>query len=266
MDYFISIYFNPFNYKSRYRLTKEFCQRYPWIHLVEGYYDEPEINHSNTTLLKKKFKGFLKEELINDFISMNRDNIRSLTIIDSDLLLFDNFREKVIEKINDTENEPYFIQSFSECEDIRIGSLVPDRQLSCVKYNKDKGVFGGHTGYIHTFNKKALDIIVEFPEFMVLGGFDTILLYSLMKQRDRLLNLINNKTFKEILNYFYETIKLIKCDYVSGKIYHYFHGFRADRYKNMFKKYGELPEYDYINYIKEVQIFMSNRNEDININ
>lgn len=267
MNVYIGIYFNPCGYESRLRLTRDFIKRYPWICLIEVAYgsDPFVINHSNTLQLRKSFKGFIKEELINDYLSqIDIEHVDSVCIIDTDLILPNNFTNLVSQKVKETIDKPTFIQGFGRCSDIRHSNVVPESSDSSIKYYDNFGKFGGHTGYIHIYNQKALRIIKILPEYMYLGAFDTVLFMCLLKQHHLLMKFIDHSVYRCVFGEFYERIKDIEYDYIDCHVFHCFHGLKSQRYFNRPEKYRYIqenatPE----NFESLVYKYMLSRNEDI---
>lgn len=262
-DLFISVYYNYNEYKSKQKLCIEFISRYPNIHLIEVAYNQKEfvINHSNTTQIRKYYPGFINNELINYYISKNKEYINSLTIIDCDLDLEDNFFELIKLKVEETENEPTIIQGFSTCVDknhkILNFEVVHSPLNSCIKQYKNLNIFdqSSHTGYIFTINRKALEIIYPLPTYLILGSFDYILCLCLTRQKEILKNLINEQSITfELLN-FYNKCELIICDYIDSFVKHNYHGDKRKRYVNRFKLYESVNQ-------KVINDYFESRDED----
>jgi len=237
---FISIYYNFCEYESKTRLTKEFMKRYPDVHLIElAFGNKPfVINAKNTTQIRTEFKGFINNEIINQFLS----GADSLTFIDSDLILFPNFFEKVIEKVNEYKDVPLFLQPFSTVQ-----YLSNDPKEYCVpKMSAAKKYslvhFNGHTGHIYTYNKVFIDQFKKLPTGLLLGGFDTFLWMCLRDDSTGINKLMKNEgILKEIL-LFKESCEGVKIDYIEGHISHCFHGNKNKRYHNRMELYDNIDQ------------------------
>ncbi len=247
MDYFVSVYFNFCEYDIRTKLTKEFIERYPIVHLIEiAFGNKPfVINHSNTTQVRKKYPGFYTYQVINEFIR-SHNNIKSLTILDSDLLVNSDFFESICYKLCDYIDIPVAIHGFSYATNVYKDNKITDIPIiSMVKNYLENGIINGHTGYSWTFNDKFIELLGSdlFPECFIIGGFDYILALSLLSQYNKLSNLINNQKIKCIISTFYESIKSSEIDYINLPIKHYYHGDPLIRYKGRWDMYKDIsPE------------------------
>lgn len=215
MDYFVSVYFNFYAYESRRRLTQEFMNRYPWVHLLQVIYgsNEPDIKCPNTTIIHKDtFEGFITNELVNCFVKLHSD-LNSITIIDSDLNLFPFFTFLVIDKINNSKGKALFLQPFSTAKDIDVvingSQRVHAPVNSCAKIYELSGKLSKntHTGYIHTYSKELIKLIFPLSTNFVLGGFDTFILNFLINSG-------------------------VRISYIEGHIEHNYHGNKYLRYNN----------------------------------
>lgn len=177
--HFICTYFNGHNYSIRRRLTQEFCDRYPNIHLIQvAYGDQPfEIESKNTTRIRiQKFEGFVIWKLVNEYLRANPD-VKSLTLVDSDLILEPLFFVKVGELQDSNITEPTVIHGFRDSYELIKGQLHKGPR-SMVANGNGKG----HTGFILSFNKAFLNSY-KFPESFVLGGFDYYLITCLVNKK-----------------------------------------------------------------------------------
>lgn len=248
-DLFISIYYNYNEYKVKEKLCEEFIAKHPDIHLIEVAYNEKEfvINHSNTTQLRKYYPGFINNELINHYLLNHWNEVNSLTIIDCDLDLEVEFFNKIKLKVKESKTIPTIIQGFSLCVDKNYFKKIRGQSIevvhsplnSCIKQYKQLNIFdeSSHTGYIYTFNKKAIELLYPLPTYLILGSFDYILCLCLTKQKELLRNLINEESITLKLLEFYNKCEGINCDYIDSLVVHNYHGDKRKRYQNRFKLY-----------------------------
>lgn len=161
---FVGTYFNYFDDTKRKNNTLEFCDRYPWVLLLQGSYKDSDIlNVKNTIVYKTGKIGFIDYHLINRWLK-DSGYIGPLIIIDTDLILQYNFRELMLDKLKSYD----FVSGWRECFDLQNGEIV-GRSLNM--YLKGSG----HCGYIYGFSSNLLKKIGKFDENFLIGGFDWIL-------------------------------------------------------------------------------------------
>jgi len=218
MHYFLSFYFhsgkeNPL----RKQLKDEFMIRYPWITLVQG-----------------RGIGFIDYKLLNQFLSkINKNSLESITIIDSDLYLPDNFRDTVEENIKNY----HILHNCKELIETRNG--VELYRMRAMTY-----LTQGFTGSSWSFSKKFLEAInYSFPEEFTVGGLDYI--FGLM--------FIRNYSLKYIVNVLGGNKKMIEKFYLASEpffisfkntgltIKHEWHGERKDRLLPL-EDYGKMTD------------------------
>jgi hypothetical protein len=233
--HFISIYYNYCEYDSRTKLTKEFCDRYPQVHLIELAFDNKPfvINATNTTQIRTTFTGFVNNKYINDYILSNYENLASLTFIDSDLILFPDFFEKVIRKVNEYNDIPLFLQPFAVTHELKNDTLYDTMYSSSKVYTgTNKFEFKSHTGYIYTFNKALIDNFGSLPESLVLGSWDTFMWLALTGNIEIINFLMPNESIRHRILDFAQDVQDTKIDFIDELVIHCYHGPKSKRYNN----------------------------------
>lgn len=248
MDYFISIYFNYFEFKRRYNLTKQFIDAYPQVILIEIAYgcDKFKFNGPNVLHYREEQAGWVTNKYINKFVEEHRD-ANSITFMDADIIVPYDFFTKVKNRMNG-ENKCLFVQPYTTLR----------RQYSNEKVYSQLSDIGkeGHTGMIYTYSNKFINLI-RFPECLVLGGFDTVLYQALLKQDrnfDGLCNVVGKKVSQELV-VFYQLVKnLCSYDHINQEIYSYYDG-NNKQYKERFFLYPKLNQ-------EIIDKYFESRNED----
>ena len=214
MTTYICTYFNINNNPLRKKLTQEFCDRYPWVILLQACYGEVcDIRSSNCVRYKLTAeKGFLIYMMINDFLKKNR--VCNLVLIDSDLILENNFRDKMEAALETSDFVHGFDKSYELIDGALTGEVIPSYYLNLVG--------GGHTGYIYGYSQRFLEKINHtFLDCFLLGGFDYVLARILTgKSLDPFKKFI---FFKHILEF---AEKIRGCDYavLVHRAIHCYHG------------------------------------------
>lgn len=217
MHYTISIYFNYFNDKKRYTLTKDFITRYPNIILIEIVYPNrlPEFNSKNVIHYNELNAGFITNKCINKFVAMHND-IESLTFVDADCILKDGFFDRIITKFTNV-NYPMFIQPYSFCIRENQSFVRSGVVYRYKKYKEYSCAF--HTGLAYSYNKQMIDKVFPLPENLLLGGFDTILYICLFKLGTHLQDFFRVSGHMPEVQDFYNKFNGVKFDYIPGLIY-----------------------------------------------
>ena len=217
--YFISCYFNVCQFSRRRTLTQEFIKRYPNVIVFEIAYGNNDFQLEGSVKLRsEKFTGWETCRLINWFVSVK--HFKSITFIDSDVILYDGFFEKVVKKVESYEDEPVFIQPYDRAQNLYenkkyIGEMVDGCIKNCLKnrYFSNKA----HTGLVYTYNKAFFSQVKRLPETLVLGGYDTVLYLSILREEVRfadLLMAINNEMMSNELSSFYDSCVGVRYDYL----------------------------------------------------
>ena len=149
-----------------------------------------------------------------------------MTLIDCDLIIDDDFFEKIIKRI-DLHYEPCVIQGFEKMihKDIN-PKRVYGLQYSSIYNFKNNIPRLGQTGFILSFNRPFLELIdFTFPEIFILGSFDYFLYLCLTKRKKKIMSLTTNEFMITEMMSFYEKVVSSNCDYLSHhKIEHEYHG------------------------------------------
>jgi hypothetical protein len=263
--HFISLYYNYCEYDSRTKLTKEFCRRYPQVHLIELAFDDKPfvINAPNSTQIRTTFTGFVNNKYINEYIKHHYANLASLTFIDSDLILFPDFFLKVIRKVEEYPiDKPLFLQPFGATYELKDEKLVSGYLESAAKVvkNSEKFDFKSHTGYIYTFNKALIDNFGTLPESLLLGSWDTFMWLGLTQETKKISNLMPNlKIRKQILD-FVQDVEGSNIDYINEIVVHCYHGDKANRYNDRLALYKLFNGTS--NDLELVKTYFESRKED----
>lgn len=86
---YVCTYFNYHEDPIRRQLTQEFCDRYPWVTLLQASFKpQPDIRSDNTVVFPETQEGFLIFKLINRYLRENQ--VENLVLIDSDVILEDD--------------------------------------------------------------------------------------------------------------------------------------------------------------------------------
>lgn len=250
MHYFVSCYFN--DKKG----AQEFFDKYQNVVCLEAYEKAPVIVCEKHFTMKVDGIGFHTNKLVNAFIAKHFDSLESITIIDCDLLLTNHFFKSMTLKLNGYK-EPVFIQGFSTSNDLVPGCVCAVN--NGMVYNNYLKREGGnvHTGYILAFNRAFLSKIdFHLPEYLVLGGFDWVLMLCIFKRRDELAKLIDNIDITCQLLDFYDAIHGCAIDHVQGHIYHKAHGSKEVRYNGRWEIYKKLTK-------EVIQKYFLSRNDNL---
>ena len=190
----------------RQKLCQEFVDRYPNVVLLQN---GNLIKSNNCVNFNVKQEGFIDYIMINSFIKTIK-NLKSLTLIDSDLILSSDFF-KLIEKCHDKFNIdfPHFVTFRSSSE--LIDNKVRQGPSSKI-YNIMNDISpNGHTGFVLSFNKKFIDNY-KFPETFIHGGFDYFLV-----------NAVLGKCMKQFIVKFKAVPKCV-YEYIESDVLHQYHG------------------------------------------
>lgn len=256
--HYVSVYFNHCNYESRKRNTLNFMKTYgDRVHLIEiAYGSEPfHIGHRNSTQIRKEhFEGWETNRVINEYILKHYDaNFEALVMIDSDLELYNQFFSLVPIMLEQNRESLCYIQPFSTAiETWNSPKIKTPPQVSLAKFYHDfnRFDFSAHTGYIYIYPKKFLEKIdFRLPTSLVLGGWDTVLFYSVLGLYDDLKKIIPIHEDYQDVYQFYHKIQGVKLEYITGTVYHHEHGLsKVQRYIGRFKRYENLTQEGILNY------------------
>lgn len=141
--------------------------------MIEVVFPGQERIWSNSLLVYKEHVSFMNNELINYYLSIN--TVNSLTFVDSDCILPDNFRELVTDAFKN-QIEPLYIQPYAVTKKIYKNKLGIDY--------KSFANGGPHTGLAYSYGHLLLKKMIPFPESFKLGGYDTFLYHNQLKEKD----------------------------------------------------------------------------------
>ncbi|KAH9256654.1 hypothetical protein BASA81_005158 [Batrachochytrium salamandrivorans] len=221
---YVCTYFNYYNNPLRAKLTQEFCDRYPWVTLLQATYgEEYDIRSDNCVRYKlADEKGFIDYLLINHFLKTHR--MANLVILDSDLVLEDDFRAKMEEALLINDIVHGFNESYELVDGQMSNVLVPSYYINGV----------GHTGYVYGFSARFLERIDnKFMSQFLIGGFDYVLARIVTGKS---LEPFSKFVFYQQLLDFAARIKGLKHTYLEHTVLHCYHG---PKYKRLtpFKAY-----------------------------
>ncbi len=222
--HYVSTYFyhtteNPI----RKKLKDEFMERYPWVTLLE-LHGEP---------------GFVDYLLINAYIRQiqkSSKNIDSLTIIDCDIILQDNFKLLVEKSIEDGFD---VVHGFSEAFEALDNKIIPNSKVPAISHSKS-----GHSGFVWTFSRKFLSIInYEFPDKFSVGGADYIFACIFIKRYNskEMYKYLLGNAFEPLMGKFYDQIKNaeVSVTTLNHTVIHNYHGSKLNRLTD-FRKYFDI--------------------------
>lgn len=246
---FVTVYFNYCNYEKRYQLSREFIERYPWVQLIEVAYEDREFEFSDIEGViqhrEAEFTGWCSNKYFNQFAREHLD-AKSITFIDSDCILEDDFRDKLDARLDLSEG-PLFIQPFTHMRYTRdqyVSHAIPGSIYEKIVNNSLSAV--SHTGLIYTYNNALLNQLlpVLLPEKLVLGSFDTALHFMLLGETDKLrwyYSLIGNPLIIRELEYFRKKLVDVEVGYTENVVLNCMHGaYSARQYNTRLMLYRNL--------------------------
>jgi len=223
VHYYVSPYFyNTNENEIRKKLKIEFTQRYSWITILEN----------NTT------DYFVDYELVNNFLkTIDKTTFESITMIDTDLILHNDFRKNIEENIKTFHITHNCKQLLEVKEDKKLYAMPSMTKTA-----------EGFSGASWSFSKEFLETInYELPDKLYAGGCDYLLgkLFIQKRPEQFFTNLLGdsfyNKNFKDFYNKtkrFHSSGKNLEID-----LMHNFHGPRNQRLTD-FNAYRMFEECD----------------------
>lgn len=259
MDYFVTTYFNYLGSVRRKQLSQEFMARYPYFIMLEVIFPGQESVFEESIKIYKEEVKFYNNELINYFIK-NHPDVKTLTFVDSDCILPERFQSKIIrEHSNFLRSRPrtsLFIQPYSTTKiKYKSKKYIGMTYNGIVKdYVNGNDLYAGHTGLAYSYNRAFLCKISNFPESLVLGGFDTFLYLSLFKKSDKILELLkiidSNYVTHDLLN-FYKKCDHVAVKYIEQEIITLEHGLKINRlYNERLYMYRDISQQVIDNYFR----------------
>ena len=199
MDYFISFFWGTDPIRTKF--AQEFCDRYPQVILLQN---GNIIKTKNTVHFNLLEEGFIDYKMLNIWL-VGKD-IRTLTLIDSDLILSKDFFDLI------TEGHRFGIPSFLT---YKSGYELIDNKIhfasNSMVYNHRRGIKEGHTGYVLSFNDEFLKAY-QFDDSFIHGGYDYFLT-----------NAILGKCMSQFVTNFKRVPKTYH-NYIETSVIHQFHG------------------------------------------
>lgn len=219
MTTYLCTYWNPLNDPLRERLCQEFCDRYPWVTLLQVGND---ILSSNTINYDSVSVGFVDYVLINKYLE--EYEVDDLVVIDTDLILHRDFRSLISNKLKDHD----FVHGFNHA--FQIKDEITE-YFAPSFYTRGYG----HTGYIQGFSHEFLKRInFKFIDKFLLGGFDYVLAQMVVGKSIEWCKPF--KFYQELLT-FNENIRGVKYSVLDHFVIHYYHGDPSERL-TLFSKYS----------------------------
>lgn len=233
---YVGTYWNQHNDPVRKSITEQMMTRYPWINVIQGYYEDSDellqgiaADYKLDSILKDKFVDYI---LINKYlsnISFDFPNGFNLVVIDLDLILPDNFRTAMESALEVRD----FVHGFEEC--IMSGEKVTKVPSFYVNGR-------GHSGYVQGFGHRYMKAInYKFMENFTAGGFDYI---NALIMNNKSIDLYNKFTFYKELLEFKDKLTGLSSAYLEGiSVEHHYHG-PANKRLTPFKVYNECNHED----------------------
>ena len=228
---YITCYYNYSEGFSRYKLTRDFMNKYgDMVHMIEFAYEDAPFLFKGTRIRLSKFTGFMNNKAINYYIKNNK--LDAVVFIDSDLILEEEFFDKLESQL--VFDLPTYCQPFSVCYEKHKNPKIisPPMQSSSMSFTTlGRSCENNHTGYIYAYNKKFLQLInYHFPESLVLGGFDTVLWECIN-------GTLQEDTYDNDVYKFNYQIQMAGIQCIEGIILHNEHGNKGNRYSGRMELY-----------------------------
>jgi hypothetical protein len=290
----ISVISNVCEFKTRWRLMKEFIERMNSIqninfYVVELAYDNQEFNVTNSSnpnhlQLRTKHALWHKENMINIGIKkLLPSDWKSVAWIDGDIE-FDNPNWavdtlKILTKFD-------IVQLFTTCMDLdkdgipmNIWQSYGYKFTQGEKFRYNRGINYWHSGYAWACTRQFYDKVGGLYDKGIIGSGDYILTQGILKHiacADKSLTGFN----KDITEYV-DNLNNVIVGYVPNNIRHHYHGSKVNRKyierNEILVKYNYDPkihitydkdgiiiptEYMSEDFINDIKLYFSQRNED----
>lgn len=290
----ISVISNVCEFKTRWRLMKEFIERMNSIqninfYVVELAYDNQEFNVTNSSnpnhlQLRTKHALWHKENMINIGIKkLLPSDWKSVAWIDGDIE-FDNPNWavdtlKILTKFD-------IVQLFTTCMDLdkdgipmNIWQSYGYKFTQGEKFRYNRGINYWHSGYAWACTRQFYDKVGSLYDKGIIGSGDYILTQGILKHiacADKSLTCFN----KDITEYV-DNLNNVSVGYVPNNIRHHYHGSKVNRKyierNEILVKYNYDPkihitydkdgiiiptEYMSEDFINDIKLYFSQRNED----
>lgn len=268
----VGVISNPCNYKTRYRLAKEFIDRMKYekhikLYVVELCYGDQEfkVTHkTNPRHLQIRTDSpplWHKENMIN--IGVNKlfpKNWKAFAWVDMDIEFEDPYWALNTLKILNGSKD--IVQLFTHANDMNydgstmnlhssFGYQYVKRNQYVLQVNPNNAF---HPGYCWAYTRKAYEQLRGMLELSILGSGDHGMALSLIgKAHLSLNNKVSDGYKKYMANYEFHSLGL-RLGYIPGTINHHFHGQKVKRYYNsrwLILTSNKYDPYKHINYTKD---------------
>jgi len=290
----ISVISNICEFKTRWRLMKEFIERMNSIqninfYVVELAYDNQEFNVTNSSnpnhlQLRTKHALWHKENMINIGIKkLLPSDWKSVAWIDGDIE-FDNPNWvvdalKILTKFD-------IVQLFTTCMDLdkdgipmNIWQSYGYKFTQGEKFRNNRGLNYWHSGYAWACTRQFYDKVGGLYDKGIIGSGDYILTQGILKyiaSADKTL-----KGFNKDITQYVDNLNNVIVGYVPNNIRHHYHGSKVNRKyierneilvkynydPKIHVKYNDegiiIPTEDMSeDFINDIKLYFSQRNED----
>lgn len=239
-------YFNFFNNKNRKESIETFKNKYP-VSIVSGI-QENDISFDHT--FKSQDKIFLKENLLNLAIKKHIHNADYVFWIDNDVCFEDlDWYSKALEKFEEGFD---VLQLFDSCYHLDKDNK-PLTPVSGFVYAKQVNNRHGHCGFAWAMKKSVFEHLGGLYDMNIAGTGDAIMARSFIQEkmmpypqscfaREKFAYYPYSENHYYTIQEFFNKCKHLKTSYLTGKVYHNYHG-----------------ELDKRNYIDRYKIYENNR-------
>lgn len=244
----ICVISNPCNFKTRWKLAKEFIARMERTENVDLYIVEmiyPKLNETFQITNKYNPKHL---QLVAEVPLWHKENMVNIGIrrllpvdwknvawIDADIE-FENDRwvEETLQKLSG--QNPNVVQLFSHAVDMDAdGNAMTIFQGSIYQFvNKLKrgpGIHYWHPGYAWAINRSTYESMDGLFDMAILGSADDHMMRTWIGETSWISSVHSecNLDYKNCIEQFAYRCHKIDCGYVQGVIKHYFHGSKLNR-------------------------------------
>ena len=254
----IAVISNPWLFKKRYKLMKEFIQRMEKeqdviLYIVElaykdqGFYITQSSNKQHLQI-RTECALWHKENMINLAVKyLLPTNYKAFAWIDADIE-FESYSwaKDTLKVLNGYKD---IVQLFSHCMDMDenedpMNIVNSGGYMHCSnKPYRAKGKGYWHPGYAWAMTRKAYERIGGLFQDGILGSGDYIMMMSILQLGDKAVHKGYNEGYKNSILNFQKKAQYLRFGYIPGMIRHYFHGSKKNR------RYSDrhliLIKYDY---------------------
>lgn len=256
--YVVTMISNPVRYKSRYELYRKFAEvmKQADANLItieiafgERPFEITEVNNPMHIQLRTIEELWHKENALNiaiNYLAQLDPSAKYIAWVDADVLPMRPCREWLEETVHQLQHYQ-FVQMFETAFDLDPKNMVIGQpQISFMsQYVKsgfkdpNKGGFWndyytnahGHPGYAWAANIDALSMVGGLIDFAILGAADRHMALGLIGCMEQSFETKGRDYTRKLLEWQNKCTRWIKKDvgYVSGSIYHFWHGSKKDR-------------------------------------